>query len=112
MPPPAQPGGLAVQRVRGSLLGAFSYEQSNPVSLLGAFSYARGHPVDTKHDYTKQNIDGVVSQLVRFSLWFWEGYHKSRRCSRDTYLESYITKYTRILRKTSAGSNGTAYAMK
>jgi len=23
----------------------------------------------------------------------WEGYHESRRCSRDTYPESYITKY-------------------
>ena len=27
---------------------------------------------------------------------FWEGYHESRRCSRDTYPESYITKYTSI----------------
>ena len=26
----------------------------------------------------------------------WEGYHESRRCSRDTYPESYITKYTKI----------------
>jgi len=24
----------------------------------------------------------------------WEGYHESRRCSRDTYPESHITKYT------------------
>ena len=29
-----------------------------------------------------------------YSLW--EGYHESRRCSRDTYLESYTTKYTSI----------------
>ena len=28
----------------------------------------------------------------------WEGYHESRRCSRDTYPESYITKYTSIRR--------------
>ena len=28
----------------------------------------------------------------------WEGYHESRRCSRDTYSESYITKYTHIRR--------------
>jgi len=27
---------------------------------------------------------------------FWEGYSESSRCSRDTYPESYITKYTRI----------------
>jgi len=24
----------------------------------------------------------------------WEGYHESRRCSSNTYPESYITKYT------------------
>jgi len=29
-----------------------------------------------------------------------EGYHESRRCSRDTYPESYITKYTSIRRET------------
>ena len=28
----------------------------------------------------------------------WEGYRESRRCFRDTYLESYITKYTSIRR--------------
>jgi len=28
----------------------------------------------------------------------WEGYHESRRCSRDTYPESDITKYTSIRR--------------
>jgi len=28
----------------------------------------------------------------------WEGHHESRRCSRDTYPESYITKYTSIRR--------------
>ena len=28
----------------------------------------------------------------------WEGYHESRRCSRDTYPESYITKHTSIRR--------------
>ena len=26
----------------------------------------------------------------------WEGYHESRRCSRDSYPESYITKYTSL----------------
>ena len=29
----------------------------------------------------------------------YEGYHESRGCSRDTYPESYITKYTSIRRK-------------
>ena len=28
----------------------------------------------------------------------WEGYHESRRCSRNTHPESYITKYTSIRR--------------
>ena len=28
----------------------------------------------------------------------WEGYHESRRCSRETYPESYITNYTSIRR--------------
>ena len=27
-------------------------------------------------------------------LWLLEGYHESTRCSRDTYPESYITKFT------------------
>ena len=31
----------------------------------------------------------------------WEGYRESRRCSRDTYPESYITKYTSIRRLSS-----------
>ena len=28
----------------------------------------------------------------------WEGYRESRKCSRDTFLESYITTYTSIRR--------------
>ena len=31
----------------------------------------------------------------------WKGYHESRRCSRDTYPESYTTKYPSIRRKIS-----------
>ena len=27
---------------------------------------------------------------------FWKGFRESRRCSRDTYPESYITKYTLV----------------
>ena len=30
---------------------------------------------------------------------FWEGYRESRWCSRDTFPESYITKYTSIRRQ-------------
>ena len=35
---------------------------------------------------------------ILYSVFLWEGYHESRRCSRDTYPESYITKYTSIQR--------------
>jgi len=40
-------------------------------------------------------VSGCESR-VRHTLVgpLWEGYHASRRCSRDTYPESYITKYT------------------
>ena len=32
--------------------------------------------------------------MVGSTIFFREGYRKRRRCSRDTYPESYITKYT------------------
>ena len=38
-----------------------------------------------------------VGWLNGFSF-LWEGYHERRRCSRDTYPESYIAKYTIIRR--------------
>jgi len=41
-----------------------------------------------------------------------EGYHESRRCSRCTYPESYITKYTSIRRKPPIPENGSAYTRK
>jgi len=40
----------------------------------------------------------VIERVERGGLW--EGYHESRRCSRNTYPESYITKYTSIRRET------------
>ena len=40
----------------------------------------------------------VESDRLRVGWLNWEGYHESRRCSRDTYPESYITKYTSIRR--------------
>jgi len=33
-----------------------------------------------------------------------EGYRESRRCSRDTYLESYITKYTLVYEEYTCGA--------
>ena len=38
----------------------------------------------------------------------WEVYRESRRCSRDTYPESYITKYTSIRRYTGRLEGGAA----
>jgi hypothetical protein len=47
-----------------------------------------GRPVDELKVLTSlvRTIDGKL----------WEGYHESRRCSRDTYPDSYITKDTSI----------------
>ena len=36
----------------------------------------------------------------------WEGYCEGRRCPRDTYPESYITKYTSIRRQQRDGERG------
>ena len=44
------------------------------------------------HSETK----GKYLRVERGGLW--EGYRDSRRCSRDTYPESYITEYTSIRR--------------
>jgi len=44
----------------------------------------------------------VIDAGLVGSTDLWEGYHESRRCSRDTYPESYITKYTSIRRKSSS----------
>ena len=38
----------------------------------------------------------VIDSGLVGSMDFWEGYRESRRCSRDTYPESYITKYTLV----------------
>ena len=40
----------------------------------------------------------VIHEIPLLSAVDREGYRASRRCSRDTYLESYITKYTNIRR--------------
>ena len=79
----------------------------------GAVSYERGTPVGW---YDVHHSMGILCRLcVRVSaierIWQmqdshghlmaldcrqmpWEGFRESRRCSRDTYPESYITEYT------------------
>ena len=42
-------------------------------------------------------VDGLRDHTLVGPLW--EGYHESRRCSRDTHPESYITKYDSIRRE-------------
>jgi len=41
---------------------------------------------------------GLVGSTHTHAGPLWEGYHESRRFSRDTYPESYITKYTSMRR--------------
>ena len=46
------------------------------------------------------SLNSRLERNDRLSVgWLWEGYRESRRSSRDTYPESYITKYTSIRRK-------------
>jgi len=44
-------------------------------------------------------VEGLVSRVDRLRVSWLNGvYRESRRCSRDTYPEAYITKYTSIRR--------------
>jgi len=45
-------------------------------------------------DYSQVDVAGLRYKSVNV-----EGYHESERCSRDTYPESYITKYSSIRRQ-------------
>jgi hypothetical protein len=44
--------------------------------------------------------------IIDLGLVLWEGCRESRRCSRDTYPESYIIKYTSIRRKQMERNRG------
>ena len=56
-----------------------------------------GHPCESN---TSGNNNLLLLQQLRTFVMdplegpLWEGYHESRRCSRNTYPESYSTKYT------------------
>jgi len=45
----------------------------------------------------------VASRDHTFVGPLWKWYHRSRRCSRDTYPESFITKYTSVRRQVRGG---------
>ena len=50
----------------------------------------------------KQTLFGGYRRVIASGLvGSTDGYHESRRCSGDTYPESYITKYTSIRRQSS-----------
>ena len=55
------------------------------------------------HELSYTNVYGLiytnVCELSYTNVHDWDGYHESERCSRDTYPESSITKYTNIRRK-------------
>ena len=67
----------------------------NPYTLTPspATSELRGN------NFKKSRTFNRRERVVHSGLIGWEGYHESRRCSRDTYPETYITKYTSIRRK-------------
>ena len=50
-------------------------------------------------------IDPGLAQRIFIHHIHWEGYRESRRCSRDTYPESYFTKYTSIRSQTRGRLN-------
>ena len=49
----------------------------------------------------RRGTENVVDEDHTLVGPLWEGYHESSRCFRDTYPESYITKFT-SLRSTNA----------
>ena len=53
---------------------------------------------------------GSTDFLFITSTWAWEGFGESRRCSRDTYPESYITEYSLVYEDDSALSRVADYA--
>jgi len=76
------------------------YEQQSP-SHGGAAVEAAGGAHHSQLNRTG-HIPGrgqIRAGLVPVT-YSWEGCRESRRCSRDTYPESYIIMYTRIRRKT------------
>ena len=63
---------------------------------LDGFAFKpRGIDFRSHHYYETKPCETEPDFVDRLRVgWLWEGYHESRRCSRDTYPESCITKYT------------------
>jgi len=92
-----------VHRVSSSLLGPLDPSFR---ALSGRLKFTvRRHKFNND---SLSDLDDVVGEVLMLSDRLrdhtlvgplWEGYHESRRCSRDTYPESYITKYSSMRRQ-------------
>jgi len=62
------------------------------------FTGAPGFPDPGSPRISSRRVAGGDRLRAGWLNEFWEGCRESRRCSRDTYPDSYITKYTSIRR--------------
>jgi len=99
-PPPAPIDGSFVTHVRQSRSYVAHVRQSRPLvahmrrsilppTVTSAAGIAITYTTTTFHDRGSGGPQMIDSGL-------WEGFRESRRCSRDTYPESYITEYILI----------------
>jgi len=96
-----------IEMIRWTGLAPWEFKFPFPGSLASTFQ-ARAGPNQTAPRSWRSAYPGGVppaSSTARYLSFFlardglgvgWEGCRESRRCSRDTYSESYITKYTSI----------------
>jgi len=93
---------LTVRRIRSikilshAILSAGVW--SSPTTLMASHVPPGTVPLPPKSvpRAASAGMAGVVKWLL------WEGFRESRRCSRDTYPESYITEYTSVYEENSA----------
>jgi len=92
--PPRNRGQGGAERQKRTVPSQGSRNSGYTPNYGGAVSYERGTPV----------VKAVGSATPTIERWpmILGGYHESRKCSRDTYPESYITKYTSMRRLTHA----------
>ena len=74
----------------GSEAGSYS----RPIDIAGA-------SLNSRLESNKEEEEGFIAKRLKRKpeeLGCWEGCRENRRCSRDAYPESHITKHTRIQR--------------
>ena len=64
--------------------------------LLSLISFASLCIADLLFETIRDRLRVGWFNEFSFITSLWEVYHESRRCSRDTYPESYITNYTAV----------------